>query len=305
MSRFTPRVIRRTEDTGNPFWISYSDLMTALVMLFLVVMSISMVAIATRPLAEKKQRETDIQSILNQLETRADEVGLDLDINRATRTINFGERAQFAFNSYYLSPTARKKLRSFVPLLLEAYNEKQGRQWLKRIHIEGYTDATGTYLYNVNLSLNRAQAVVCALFAADLPMEKHNLLRQLLIIDGASITGIKESADASRRVAVRLSFRQADDQSIDRPPIDMPMGRCAIEYDHATRADRARERVWKRQEAARQRAAAVAAAKKQAIEPTPPTTNERSGDLAYPWASTMDPPMEHLQEMLDDGLIEQ
>ncbi|MBF0162386.1 MAG: OmpA family protein, partial [Magnetococcales bacterium] len=171
MARVIQRAQKQVEDGGNPFWISYADLMTALAMLFLVVMSLSMVAIASRPMVEKKERETAIQGILNRLEERAKEKSLGLEINRATHTISFGERASFTLNSYQLSSIAQESLRSLVPLLLELEPEVRGeeRTWLKRIHIEGYTDATGSYLYNVNLSLNRAQAVVCALFSAELP----------------------------------------------------------------------------------------------------------------------------------------
>ena len=314
MARLSPRIVRRVEDIGNPFWISYADLMTALVMLFLVVMSISMVAIATRPLVEKKERETDIQAVFSQLEQAADREGLELEVDRVTRTIRFGERARFALNSYYLSSVARENLRAFVPLLLELYNGEKGRRWLKQIHIEGYTDATGTYLYNVNLSLNRAQAVVCALFSAELPVEKRILLRQLLIIDGASVTGIKASADASRRVEVRLAFRQPGDETVSRPPVDMPMGRCAIDMDQATPADLARERAWekereelrKREEVlrlekeARQREAAMEAAH----QPEAVTTEEgaspaiRVGDPGFSWIGGLEPPLEQIREQI-------
>ncbi|MEO5348573.1 MAG: OmpA family protein [Magnetococcus sp. YQC-3] len=234
MARGIQRVQRQMEDGGNPFWISYADLMTALAMLFLVVMSISMVAIASRPMVEKKERDTAIQAILDRLERRAKEKNLGLEINHATHTISFGEKASFAFNSYQLSAVAQEALRNFVPLLLELEPDSPGREknWLKRIHIEGYTDATGSYLYNVNLSLNRAQAVVCALFSAELPASQQEKLRQLLIIDGASITGIKQSAEESRRVEVRLEFRQADDTGSDSIlPVDMPIGRCAIRLE--------------------------------------------------------------------------
>ncbi|MBF0462706.1 MAG: OmpA family protein [Magnetococcales bacterium] len=234
MARVIQRFKKQIEDGGNPFWISYADLMTALAMLFLVVMSISIVAIASRPMVEKQERETAIQSILNRLKQRAEEKNLGLEINMATNTISFGEKASFAFNSYQLSGVAQESLRSFVPLLLELEPEPREKEknWLKRIHIEGYTDATGSYLYNVNLSLNRAQAVVCALFSVELPNSQQEKLRQLLIIDGASVTGIKQSAEESRRVEVRLEFRQADDLGSDgTPPVDMPIGRCAIRLD--------------------------------------------------------------------------
>ena len=229
MARVIYRLRKQVEDSGNPFWISYADLMTALAMLFLVVMSISMVAIASRPMVEKKERENAIQEILTRLEVRAEEKQLALEINRATYTISFGEKASFAFNSFQLTTAAQEALRAFVPLLLKLEPKEEGKNWLKRIHIEGYTDATGTYLYNVDLSLNRAQAVICTLFSAQLPEDERNELRQLLIIDGASITGIKASAEESRRVEVRLEFRQADDLDTPTPPpLEMPIGRCAI-----------------------------------------------------------------------------
>ncbi|MBF0098908.1 MAG: OmpA family protein [Magnetococcales bacterium] len=235
MARVIAKVQREIEDGGNPFWISYADLMTALAMLFLVVMSIAIVAVATRPMVEKRERETAIEVILNRLEERAKEKDLGLEINRATHTISFGEKASFAFNSYQLSAVAQESLRNFVPLLLDLEPPEQPdgeKNWLKRIHIEGYTDASGSYLYNVNLSLNRAQAVVCALFSVDLPQAQQERLRQLLIIDGASVTGIKQSAEESRRVEVRLEFRQPDDKGGEvGVSVNMPIGRCAIHLD--------------------------------------------------------------------------
>lgn len=235
MVRFIPRAYTQTNDGDNPFWISYADLMTALAMLFLVVMSISMVAIANRPMVEKKEREVAIQAILDRLERRAREERLGLHINRSTYTISFGDKASFARNSFQLSPAAQEALQALVPLLLQLEQDEEGKHWLKRIHIEGYTDATGTYLYNVSLSLNRAQAVVCTLFSTELPIAQLNKLRQLLMIDGASVTGIKESADDSRRVEVRLEFRSSDDWVDDMPPpVDMPIGQCAIRMDMVT-----------------------------------------------------------------------
>ncbi|NGZ05195.1 MAG: OmpA family protein [Magnetococcales bacterium] len=217
------------EGPGNPFWISYADLMTALVMLFLVVMSISMVAIASRPMVEKRQRAGDIRMILTQLDLKAEEAGLDLRVNHEDHSISFGDKARFAFNSFQLTPEAVEILRAFVPILLEVRAGVEGERWMERVHIEGYTDAAGSYLYNVDLSLKRAQSVLCALLSVDQPPEKLRRLQQLLIIDGASVTAIKASPEESRRVEIRLEFRRVGDEStrIKSPP-DLPMGRCAI-----------------------------------------------------------------------------
>ncbi|MBF0358226.1 MAG: OmpA family protein [Magnetococcales bacterium] len=234
MPRFIPIIRRKTETTENPFWISYADLMTALVILFLVIMSISIVAISSRPIVEKKERDTEINAIFDQLEKMATAKNLGLNINRINHTITFGKNAQFSIDSYQLSPEAQAKLRAFVPIMLKVKHSAEGKRWLKRVHIEGYTDETGSYLYNVHLSLKRAEAVICALFSGNLPKSLESQLQQLLIIDGASITGIKDSWEESRRVDVRLEFRQPGDSSQPTAVPKMPLGFCVIDQHDET-----------------------------------------------------------------------
>lgn len=252
MARLFPLTRKRVETGSDPFWISYADLMTALVMLFLVVMSISMIAVAARSAEEKRLlqvekrllemekkeresvkriREEEIAALLVQLEEKAKEGGLDIAINRANQTISFGEKARFAHNSTYLSEGAREQLRQLVPLLLEVRNSDTGKRWMKRVHIEGYTDETGTYLYNVNLSLRRAQAVICALLAGNLDEDRVRQFRELIIIDGATVTGIKASREESRRVEVRLEFRELGDDEKMLPVPVMEVGKCAIDLE--------------------------------------------------------------------------
>lgn len=252
MSRLYPISRKRVENGSDPFWISYADLMTALVMLFLVVMSISMIAVAVRSAEEKRLlqvekrllemekkdresvkriRDEEIAALLDLLEEKIRQSGLDIAINRANQTISFGEKARFAHDSTYLSETAREQLRRLVPLMLEVRQSDAGQRWLKRVHIEGYTDETGTYLYNVNLSLRRAQAVICALLTGDLDEDRLRQFRELLIIDGATVTSIKSSREESRRVEVRLEFRQlGDDEKVLTVPV-MRVGTCAIDLE--------------------------------------------------------------------------
>jgi outer membrane protein OmpA-like peptidoglycan-associated protein len=228
MSRFIPITRRKIETTENPFWISYADLMTALVILFLVIMSISIVAISSRPIVEKQERDSDISSIFDNLERLAQAKKLELKVNRINHTISFGKKARFGSESFQLSPQAQAQLRAFVPIMLEVKGTHHGKRWLKQIHIQGFTDETGSYLYNVHLSLKRAEAVICALLSGKLSKKHEQQLQQLLIIDGASITGIKESYEESRRVEVSLEFRQPGDTSQPGQLPDMPLGYCVI-----------------------------------------------------------------------------
>ncbi|MBF0159558.1 MAG: OmpA family protein [Magnetococcales bacterium] len=222
---------KRVEPVDSPFWISYADLMTALVMLLLLVMSISMLAVTSQPVLERKQRDAAVDIFFEQLQQQIQSRALDISVNRAMHTIGLGEKVRFSHDSYLLSTEAKRQLQAVAPLLLAMHAAEPGRSWLKRIHIEGYTDETGTYLYNVHLSLRRAQSVVCALFEADMTSADQRRLQQLLMIDGATTTSIKARKEESRRVEIRLEFRSIDDHEPIQSVPDMPLGRCSIQTE--------------------------------------------------------------------------
>src|SRR5271168_35948 len=95
----SPIVIKRgsKDEAEKPFWISYADLMTALMMLFLVVMSVALLAV-TKTVSEvereKAQRERDIAKLLDEVEQAADRYpGVKVDKNEDI--IDFGDKAHF------------------------------------------------------------------------------------------------------------------------------------------------------------------------------------------------------------------
>ena len=47
---------RARQDGESPFWISYSDLMSALMILFLVVMAVTLIAVTKSVTAEEEQK---------------------------------------------------------------------------------------------------------------------------------------------------------------------------------------------------------------------------------------------------------
>ena len=66
-------VRRRSRDDGEkPFWISFSDLMTALMVLFLVALSVALLAV-TRHVSEaereEKERSEQISALTEQVHT--------------------------------------------------------------------------------------------------------------------------------------------------------------------------------------------------------------------------------------------
>jgi flagellar motor protein MotB len=201
----------RRDEAERPFWISFSDLMTALMVLFLVAMTVALLSI-THDIAVtedlKAAREEDIDRFMTELKTAtADFPGVTV----RGRVVDFGERARFETNRHALDAEQARLLREVVPGILALAREPLGEKWLKRVVVEGFADARGSYLYNLNLSLQRSERVLCVLLAAPpapsaLSETDRLLARELFLVSGSSFNALKESHEESRRIELRLEF---------------------------------------------------------------------------------------------------
>src|SRR5205809_5739037 len=113
-ARALPRKNGRDE-AEKPFWISFADLMTALMVLFLLVMSVALLAV-TKTVNEaelrKATRERDITKLLEEVRTATDEFpGVSVIMDRGA--IDFGDQARFETGSSRLSPEQAKLLRRY------------------------------------------------------------------------------------------------------------------------------------------------------------------------------------------------
>ncbi len=221
------------DEAEKPFWISFADLMTALMVLFLVVMGVALLAV-TKTVTEREkaeaQRRDDIERIMRRFVDASEKYeGIQVDIDR--RVIDFGDRARFPFGKSSLSPEQEQVLRQFVPEILTLSNDDLGKRILKRIVVEGYTDRKGTYLSNLNLSLQRSQRVLCAMFATSGPnllsdSQKEDV-RTLFLVGGYSFNAAKATDEESRRVEMRLEFLGLGERRAD-VDADGNFGRCAL-----------------------------------------------------------------------------
>ena len=239
------------EEGEKPFWISFSDLMSALMVLFLVAMTVALMAITDQvesirqagepqvPIIESKpcpkppppppappdttaaeraaaQREVEI----DQLMARIHQIVHDYPgVTIRGRSIDFGERASFDTNSHRLLPEQEALLRSFVPQILRIARDPMGDKWFKRVVVEGFADQRGTYLHNLNLSMQRSQRVLCVLLA---PRDANHTLsaadrlkvRELFLVGGSSFNALKDTLEESRRIEFKLEFLELEEQRI-------------------------------------------------------------------------------------------
>lgn len=213
------------DEAEKPFWISYADLMSTLTVLFLLVMSVALLAV-TKNVTEAErataEREKQIDLVVDRL-VHAAEKYPGITIDKARNVIDFGDRARFDTGSSKLSREQAEYLRTFVPEVLAIARDGVGRRWLKRIVVEGFSDQRGDYLLNLDLSLQRSQRVLCTLLAPTGPTE-HSLtpeekeqVRDLFLVGGYSSNSARKSLEASRRIELRLEFLGMGEA---RPPVD-------------------------------------------------------------------------------------
>lgn len=246
---------RGREEGEKPFWISYADLMTALMVLFLVVMSVSLLVITRELLeqqkelmlakqmmdalkAKREERQKAVDQVLSHLDTATQNPAFKgkVQIGRDRRVVDFGDAARFNSGDYHLSSEGSHMLREFIPHVLTAVEGGNGKAWFRRVVVEGFTDTDGSYLYNLDLSLKRAQSVVCALLDPAAPNsltpEQQKRVRELFLVGGFSFNSAKASKEESRRVELRLDFQSVEENDL---PVDssaglntLDIGKCQI-----------------------------------------------------------------------------
>ena len=206
----------RHDEAEKPFWISFSDLMTALMVLFLVAMAVALIGL-TQGLRQQGQAKADRQEAIGQcladLQTLTQKAGWG-GVRLRGQTLEFGTLAEFSKNGNALPPERARALRAFMPQVLETTRTPSCQAWLKRLVVEGYASPEGSYLYNLNLSLERSQRFLCVLLdasAADaLPRADRQAIRELFLVGGSSFnSAILNQPEKSRRVELRLEFKDA------------------------------------------------------------------------------------------------
>ncbi len=229
---------RHRDDAESPFWISFSDLMTALMALFLVAMAVALLSVTQglRKMDEDRtSRDSAIATCLDdirQITRQPEYAGVKLQ----GQTLELGTLAEFPKNSNALEAQRMVFLRSFVPHMLAMARTPDCQNWLKRFVLEGYASPEGSYLYNLNLSLERSQRVLCVLLDAKAPdapsPEDRQTVREMFFVGGSSFnSAILNQPEKSRRVELRLEFKDLRPTCAADSPNCPPDGGHPIPWD--------------------------------------------------------------------------
>lgn len=250
------------QDEPFEFWISYSDLMAGLLLVFILLLITTLLVSKEgldkqQQLNDERERELEQQRKLNtareqelkklrkdiadvlgvrvellkRLKERFSVAGGQISFDDATGAVRLGSNILFEEGSAKLSPEGRRTLDRTLPIYFDALlGDKRLSAYVDQIVFEGHTnsnyssgkeDSAQAFLFNLELSQNRAYAAMEHVLKSDLGtyQDAHKLLAangysssRLLYQD--TPTGKEEDKAASRRLELR--FRLKDEVALNR-----------------------------------------------------------------------------------------
>ena len=147
---------------------------------------------------------------------------LNVDIDSKTGALMLDSNVMFDYNKADLTEEGKAVLDQVLPIYCQVLMKEEYQDYLAEIIIDGYTDTSGDYAYNLSLSQQRSLAVAQYLLAIEgdfLSSTQEEDLKQVLTVNGHSMANpiLDEDGnvdmDASRRVEVK--FRLKDEEMID------------------------------------------------------------------------------------------
>lgn len=218
------------------FWISISDLMAGVLIIFILLFIFKMLdyqgeiekqEVVTMELNElqeeltkTKQKIIELSStrlkIIALLKEEFEKESLDIVIDEDTGAIKLREGILFDQSKSDIKTDGKKFLQEFIPIYLRILLEnKEIREEIGEIIIEGHTDDVGTYVYNLELSQNRSLNVVKFLMSDEFKYKNKNLLIKYLTANGKSFSHLvykddEVDRDSSRRVEFKFKLREEE-----------------------------------------------------------------------------------------------
>ena len=208
----------KNEDNGNIFWITMTDLMTGLVLVFIVMFFYVYIQNHFQQTAQSLARENATASLQKVLKDENIEAAVDA----VSGVVKISDLELFELNSYTLSPKGKTYLDKFAPAYFDSiFSNEYLDKNLDKIIIQGHTDSQTfagkysedeQYMKNMELSLKRAYEVANYMTNSSYNKVNGERLRRMIIVEGASFSNPvlengKENFDKSRRVELKLVMK--------------------------------------------------------------------------------------------------
>ena len=211
------------------YWVSYSDLLAGLLLVFVLLLVVSMYNYA----AFIEQREEQVvkrDQILREQELRLmafeekkreliqalsqSLTDLDVQVDSLSGVVRIGEGVLFEEDRAELLPDGLAKMELIFNQYVRVVLSPEYQSAVDRIIIEGHTNSRGVYLHNLNLSQQRANAVMRAWL--EMPGIDHQTLEGKIVASGRSWADLIMKEDGtedrvkSRRIEIAFRLKESE-----------------------------------------------------------------------------------------------
>ncbi|MCQ2754603.1 MAG: OmpA family protein [bacterium] len=208
-------------DVNNIFWVTMTDLMTGLVLVFIVLFFYTYMTSHLDKIKQDLAKENATKVFQETLK----EKDINATVDPITGVVKISDLELFDVNSYTLSPKGKAYLDKFAPAYINSIfsNESMSKN-VAKIIVQGHTDSQTykgeysqdqQYMKNMDLSLNRAYAVANYMTNTSYNKTHGDKLRKMIIVEGASFSNPilvngKEDYAKSRRVELKLIMKNQE-----------------------------------------------------------------------------------------------
>lgn len=221
----TKKIKKHDTEEENVFWVTMSDLLLGLTMVFMTLFVLAMTGF-TQAKLQQQQTQSDVAKELIK-NMKAQKVNAQID--NLTGQVKISDLELFDVNSYELSPRGKKYLDKFIPIYINTvFSNPKLYNKITNIAIEGHTDSQmfsginskeEQFTKNMDLSLKRANSVEEYIFKTNYNKNYTGKLTKMLLVSGKSFTepvviNGKEDYNKSRRVELKLIVKDTNIQDL-------------------------------------------------------------------------------------------
>ncbi len=211
-----------TEDSQeNIFWVTMSDLLLGLAIIFIVLFVLAMTGYSQSRAEEQKVKAEVAADLAKELKSK----NIEAQVDPMTGNVKLSDLQLFQLGSYELSQEGRNFLDKFIPVYVNAlFDNPKISEKLENVIIQGHTDSQTfaginskdeQFVRNMELSTQRANEVAKYIFYTPYNKKYSENLHKLLIVEGKSysepvIINGKEDFAKSRRVELKLVVKSTN-----------------------------------------------------------------------------------------------
>lgn len=205
----------------NVFWITMTDLLLGLAVIFIVLFVLAMTGFSQAKLQEQQLKSEVAKDLAQELKSK----NIDAQIDLSTGAVKLSDLQLFELGSYQLSDDGKAFLNKFIPIYLNAvYSNPKIADKVVNIVIQGHTDSQSfagvsskdlQFIKNMELSTQRANEVAKYIFYTPYNKSYSAKLHKMLIVEGKSFSqpvmvNGKEDFNKSRRVELQLVVKNSN-----------------------------------------------------------------------------------------------